>query len=325
MSEEQNRQLAQALLDLGILEQHDLAVVNLIEDGLTRLEDAVAMAAGLRQKLGSLLCAAHRLSPQQLEDALAEQRKSGEKLGDVLVRRGWLTPTERDAALAFQDHQSGQQPTTGRLRLGEILVATGHISRSQLDAALERQRRSGRKLGEELLSGGDVDADQLAAGLRLQDRLVAAALAAALLLATGVPIQAVAAGSTTQSIAVIARVAPWVKLYHEHQQMQLTVTPADVERGYVEVSAASRFTVATNNPAGYILEFQPRSAIFRSVAINGPGVNAEISPGGGSVIQAGGGGGVARTQVELSYRFYLAEGVQAGSYLWPLLVSVSLR
>lgn len=324
MSDEQNRRLAEALLDLGILEPRDLAAVHLIEDGLTRLEDAVAMAAGLRQKLGSLLCAAHRISPQQLEDALAEQRRSGEKLGDVLVRKGWLTPQERDAALAFQDHQSGQQPTAGRLRLGEILVATGHISRSQLDAAVERQRRSGRKLGEELLSGGDVDADQLAAGLRLQDRLVSAALAAALLLATGVPIQAVAAGSTTQSIAVIARVAPWVKLYHEHQQMQLTITPADVARGYVEVSAASRFTVSTNNPTGYILDFQPRSDIFRSVAIYDPAVNAEIGAGGGRVIQSGAGRGVARMQVELNYRFYLAESAQAGTYFWPLLVSVSL-
>jgi hypothetical protein len=321
---EQNRQIAQMLLELGILEPEDLAAVHLIEDGLTRLEDAVALAAGMRQKLGSLLCTAKRISPPQLEHALEEQQKSGEKLGDVLVRRGWLTPQERDAALAFQDHQSGRQPGTGRLRLGEILIATGQISRSQLDAALERQRRSGRQLGEELLTAGDVNARQLAAGLRVQHRLVSAALAAALSLATGVPIQALA-GSSTQSIAVIARVAPWVKLFHEHQQMQLTVTPADVERGYVEVSAASRLTVATNNPAGYILEFQPRSAIFRSVAIHGPGVNAEISAGGGSVMQGGDGSGVARTRVELSYRFYLAEGVRAGSYFWPLLVSVSLR
>jgi len=106
MSDEQNRQLAQALLDLGILEPHDLAAVLHVEDSLTRLEDAVALAAGMRQKLGSLLCTAKRISPQQLEDALAEQHKSGEKLGDVLIRMGWLTPPERDAALAFQERQS---------------------------------------------------------------------------------------------------------------------------------------------------------------------------------------------------------------------------
>jgi hypothetical protein len=32
-----------------------------------------------------------------------------------------------------------------------------------------------------------------------------------------------------------------------------------------------------------------------------------------------------RTLLELGYRFYLAEGVQAGSYSWPLSVSVNAR
>jgi len=322
MSDEQNRQLAQALLDLGILEPHDLAAVLHIKDSLTRLEDAVALAAGMRQKLGSLLCAVKRISPQQLEDALAEQHKSGEKLGDVLIRMGWLTPPERDAALAFQERQSSRQPTTGRLRLGEILVATGQISRSQLDAALERQRRSGRKLGEELLAAGDVDARQLAAGLRVQDGWVTAALVAALSLASGHSMQAQAAGSMAQTIMVSARVAPWVKLHHEHQQMQLTITPDDVARGYVEVPAASRFTVTTNNPAGYTLNFQPRASIFRSVAIHGPGMSVEIGAGGGTVIQSGSETGIARTLVELGYRFYLAEGVRPGTYFWPLSMSL---
>lgn len=322
MSDEQNRKLAQALLDLGVLDPHDLAAVLHIQDSLTRLEDAVALAAGMRQKLGGLLCAAQRISPQQLEDALTEQQKSGEKLGDVLVRMGWLTPPELDAALAFQEHQSSPQATTGPLRLGEILVATGQISRSQLDAALERQRRSGRKLGEELLAAGAVDARQLAAGLRVQDGWVTAALVAAISLASSYPAQAQAAGSSTHSIMVSATVLPWAKLYQEYQQPQLTVTPADVARGYVEASAASRFTVGTNNPAGYTLDFQPYAGFFRSVAIHGLGVSVEIGADGGSVMQRRAEAGVAPTRVELGYRFYLAEGVQPGMYGWPLLVSV---
>jgi len=161
--------------------------------------------------------------------------------------------------------------------------------------------------------------------LRLQDRLVSAALAAAISLATGCPTQAKAAGSMAQTITVTARVAPWVKLNLEYQQMQLTVTPDDVARGYVEVPAASRFTVTTNNRAGYTLSFQPNASIFRSVAINGMGVSVEFGAGGGTVIQSGAEIGVARTLLELGYRFYLAEGVQAGSYFWPLSVSVSAR
>ncbi len=169
------------------------------------------------------------------------------------------------------------------------------------------------------------DLAALAAGLRLQDRWVSAALVAAISLATGCPTQSEAAGSRSQTITVTARVAPWVKLNLEYQQMQLTVTPDDVARGYVEVPAASRFTVITNNRAGYTLSFQPNASIFRSVAINGMGVSVEFGAGGGTVIQSGAEAGVLRTLLELGYRFYLAEGVQAGNYFWPLSVSVSAR
>jgi hypothetical protein len=155
--------------------------------------------------------------------------------------------------------------------------------------------------------------------------LVSAALVAAISLATGCPTQAEAAGSITQTITVTARVAPWVKLNLEHQQMQLTVTPDDVARGYIEVPAASRFAVTTNNRAGYALIFQPHAGIFRSVAIHGLGASVEFGASGGTVIQSGAENGVARTLFELGYRFYLAEGVQPGSYFWPLSVSVSAR
>lgn len=159
----------------------------------------------------------------------------------------------------------------------------------------------------------------------VQDRLASAALVAAISLATGCPTPAAAAGSISQTITVTARVAPWVKLNLEHQQMQLAVTPDDIARGYVEVPAASRFTVTTNNRAGYTLNFQPNAGIFRSVAIQGMGVSAEFGAGGGTIIQSGAESGVARIQTELGYRFYLAAGVQAGSYFWPLSLSVSAR
>lgn len=52
------------------------------------------------------------------------------------------------------------------------------------------------------------DAAALAAGLRVQDRLVSAVLVAAISLTTGCPPQTQAAGSITQTITVTARVAP---------------------------------------------------------------------------------------------------------------------
>jgi hypothetical protein len=164
-----------------------------------------------------------------------------------------------------------------------------------------------------------------AAKIDAQSRPVSAALVAVISFAAGCPTPAQAAGSISQTITVTARVAPWVKLNLEHQKMQLTVTPDDVAGGYVEVPAASRFTVTTNNRAGYTLNFQPYAVIFRSVAVHGPGVSVEFGAGGGTVIQSGAEAGIMRTQLELGYRFYLAESVQAGSYSWPLSLSVSAR
>ena len=59
--------------------------------------------------------------------------------------------------------------------LGEHLVERGFIVRSELEAALAKQRRSGRKLGEILVSAGALTGSQLTrvllehAGLRLED------------------------------------------------------------------------------------------------------------------------------------------------------------
>ena len=66
---------------------------------------------------------------------------------------------------------------TGPLRFGEILLAQGVVAPRRLEAALEAQKSSGRRVGEELVAGGQIAAREVAEALWLQHKLVAAAAA----------------------------------------------------------------------------------------------------------------------------------------------------
>src|SRR5271170_5396188 len=57
-------------------------------------------------------------------------------------------------------------------RLGEILVAQGKITAQQLAIALDRQKTSGRRLGEELIKAGFVQRGVVSRALRMQRRIV---------------------------------------------------------------------------------------------------------------------------------------------------------
>ena len=65
----------------------------------------------------------------------------------------------------------GQPP-----KLGEILVAQGKITQEQLALALERQKTSGRRLGEELIKAGFVKRAVVSQALRVQRRIVFGAM-----------------------------------------------------------------------------------------------------------------------------------------------------
>lgn len=52
------------------------------------------------------------------------------------------------------------------MQLGEILIGRGLVTLADVDAALERQRREGRRLGEQLIAAGALKAEELAEVLR---------------------------------------------------------------------------------------------------------------------------------------------------------------
>lgn len=299
-----------------------LSALGIDADGgpLDQLDDILALAAGERQPLGELLCAAERITPVQLEDALVEQRRSGHKLGEILIEKGVLTQRERDVVLEFQRRQAGPVPGAGKLYLGNILVATGQITRAQLEDALRRQAATGRRLGEELIEAGQASKGQIEGGLLLQRKLVTHALIMATMLAPLASTVPSAEAGQTASMQVSVAVIANTKVRTDYQATQLKITEADVTRGYIDVPAASRFLVSTNSRSGYLMEFYPIGNLFESVQIEGLGNAVRLGADGGTIVQRD--PLLPNMTHELSYRFILRPDAQSGSYQWPLLLSV---
>jgi hypothetical protein len=177
-----NELLGQVLVRLGLIDPTDVKAALSVQSylNLGRLEDAVRIASGVRRKLGELLIQSGRITDSQLEQALAEQKRSSERLGDVLIRLGLLTEEQLSGLLAFQRIQGEAIPSPGPLKLGEILVTTGILSRPQLDEALRKQTISRKQLGEVLIEEGYAEPRHVKHGMRLQEMLLAAVLAAVL-------------------------------------------------------------------------------------------------------------------------------------------------
>lgn len=177
-----NELLGQVLVRMGVIDPLDITAALSVQSYLHigRLEDAVRIAAGVRRKLGELLFHSGRITERQLEQALAEQQRSGEKLGKVLMRLGLLTEEQLNGLLYFQRIQEEAIPSPGPLRLGELLVTTGRLTRDQLDKALGKQAASRKQLGDVLIEEGYVEPRHVKQGMRLQEMLLAAVLAALL-------------------------------------------------------------------------------------------------------------------------------------------------
>jgi hypothetical protein len=235
---------------------------------LDRQEDAVRVAAGIRQLLGSLLIMAGQITEEQLTEALEEQKRSGERLGEVLVRRNLITERQLDSMLAFQGQQGGGEPGQSPLRLGELLVTSGYVSQTQLAEALVIQAATGKQLGRVLVEEGYTGDQQVRRGLRLQQRLLTAALVAMLALADlsltgcgsggggGAPsptagVTSPAASAVTTNYLVVTDdayglVAP--TFYYSTDNEKLWSIQANMAKGVVDVDA--RCVIRIDSPKG---------------------------------------------------------------------------
>ena len=318
-----NEQLGSILVRMGIIDPWDLDATLSIQKELASPEDAIKLAAGTKRLLGELLLQARHISRKDLENALQEQERTGERLGEVLKRWSLLTEEELKTVLQFQKQQGIKKHTEGRLRLGELLVSTQQITRTQLDDALQKQKYSKKKIGEILVEEGHVKPQQVDRVLKLQQKLVTAALIAALFLAgTMIPRKAysASAGAGSAKLIVTAHVMPHVKLKVLKQLSELIITNADITRGYVNIPVASRIEVKNNNPAGCLLVFEGLGGpmnFIKGVYIQGGGREVYIESAGWMTQP------FTRIPVsmELSYRFVLSKDALPGTYVWPLTIS----
>jgi hypothetical protein len=226
-----------------------------------------------------------------------------------------------DVPLEDAGRQDVGTPASGRLSLGNILVANGHITPVQLASALRRQAGSGKRLGEELIEAGHVSKGQLEGSLLLQKRLIAYLMSITVGLAPMATLapsaEAVQAAAT---IPVSVTVVASARLQSHYQAKELAITAADVARGHVEISAASRFSVASNSRSGYSLEFHPLGDFFESVNVAGLGNTVRLGADGGTIVQRG--PLPPNLTHELSFRFMLRHGTLPGRYPWPLQLAV---
>jgi hypothetical protein len=315
-----NKLLGDILIDLGMLDKTELDAVLWVQRDFSTVKEAIMAAAGIRHLLGELLLKAFCITEDQLDTALDEQKKTGEKLGEILVRLGFLDQSQIDITLSFQSRLS-ERKIPSYLMLGELLISAGYITHEHLQDALERQLGTDKKIGEVLVEAGYAKQHHIDHGLRIQNKLVVAALIAALSL---VPIeQAVAAKSSTQvmstQIQVTARVLARASLHVLRQPAEIVVTEADIRWGYLDVNAGSVLEIKNNSRAGVNMTFETRGLPFKEALVSGFGREVAIGPNGGIITHQI----IGTSVVALNYRFVFDEYSQAGTYAWPLSISVN--
>lgn len=107
------------------------------------------------------------------------------------------------------------------------------------------------------------------------------------------------------------------------QPSSVIVTAADIAKGYVDVAAPASIQVRSNTQEGYLLMFESQGDFMRQTVVKGLANDVQISTAGGGVAQNTAGKGMRQAQLELGFRFVLAESAQQGVYPWPMRLSVT--
>lgn len=172
------------------------------------------------------------------------------------------------------------------------------------------------------------------------------------LAAAQIPLPAGAGGAAPAAIRVSAEVAPSAVFRFETGRSAIEVSPDDVKRGFVEITAASLLRLETGRLTPVVvLDFSPESGPFKSVemrtdtgwlaaalpagplsldaaslnalpatgAIRAQDPAAALVPAASAVARAPG-----SVRAAVSYRFNLAEDAGPGIYRLPLTLNIGL-
>jgi len=191
---------------------------------------------------------------------------------------------------------------------------------AQVEGAGRRQATIRSRLFDELIVAGHAGNGLVERALSLQRKRVTCLPIVVLSFASSAAATDAYAGEANAFMHVSAVVASWAPaLQIEYQASELTITPEDIARGYVEAPVASRFRILGGARSAWLIDFFARGQLFTSAQVEGFGGMAQLGADGGTLFQRDrSADGVTR----LSYRFTLGADIQPGSYQWPLAMSV---
>jgi len=97
---------------------------------------------------------------------------------------------------------------------------------------------------------------------------------------------------------------------------EVSITDADVARGYVDVERGASLVVTSNSRAGFYVSIAFDSRLLARVVarLHGQAVEAD-APGSSLHVDAA---RLVETPVNVGYRMYLAPGARPGTYRWPI-------
>ena len=131
------------------------------------------------------------------------------------------------------------------------------------------------------------------------------------------------AGARETKLVVTATVLKHASLQVVSQPGSVSVTTADIARGYVDVPVTAKIMVKSNTQDGYLLTFASQGNFFRHAMVRGLESEVQLGPDGGGVAQKATGRGMTRTDLDLGFRFMLSASAQQGVYAWPMRLSVT--
>ena len=142
-------------------------------------------------------------------------------------------------------------------------------------------------------------------------------LVSMLVLAIALPLAATAAEVRTR-FTVSATVMPRVAFEAVSQPTTFTIAAADLERGYVDLSATYR--VRNNDPAGYLVRLAPRTALADRVTVTGLASPVSVAD---DIVEVAQPASMTPSEIALRIRVRLDAGVEPGEYPVPLAVSAA--
>ncbi len=128
------------------------------------------------------------------------------------------------------------------------------------------------------------------------------------------------AGSTSSLMRVKANVMSIAKYTISHQENNLTITQADIDRGFLDVDDAMILSIKTNSVNGYLLVVSVSSGSFKGLRV-WDGNNAySLAESGGEVHMPF--QGTNFVTKKLGFRFHLLKNTKPGIYHWPVTLAI---